>query len=197
MIYIYKNSKRISLGDLPTFIYLDNENNVVVKSYEKVEGYGDPIVGCSQIFNYLVPVGRQQGYYHRLIEGKKGCSIDDYERVYDIDKLKQEKCIEIDARTDELIANGISFDGNLFSASAEAQRNWIAMYAAREDLPYPFSVTTLDEKEYTFTDPRFVQVFYLTGVSTINYQISSGRALKLQVMECATKECVDSIVDTR
>ena len=197
MIYIYKNGKRIKIGDLPLYVYLDSESSVVADSFDKLEGYDRTVEVDGHLYGQIIAKSENKEYYHRLKDGASGRVFSDYEKVYCIQILKNAKYDAIDARTDELIARGIPFDGNLFSTSSEAQRNWIALFSARNELPYPISVTTLDEKEYTFNDARLVALFYLTGVSVINANIASGRIIKLQVGECETKECIDSIVDPR
>ena len=198
MIYIYKNGKRIKIGNNVTvFIYLDSDNSVVAKSVDRVEGYDKEIEANGNIYGSIVSKPENREYYHQLIGGRSGKSLEDYRVVYRLELLKKKKCDGIDVRTDELIANGIPYDGYMFSTSPEAQRNWIAMFTSKDVLGYPFSVTTLDEKEYVFNDPRLVQLFYLTGISTINYNIATGRAIKLQIMACESKSEVDAIVDPR
>jgi len=199
MIYIYKNGKRVRIGDIPLRIYLDSEGIVVATCFENLDGYDyDKLIEApNNLSGALMSKSKGLDYYHKLKDGHNGKAIEDYEKIYDLQKLKNVKYDEIDFRTDELIAMGIPFDSNLFSTSPDAQRNWIALFSARNDLTYPISVTTLDEKAYIFNDSRIVSLFYLTGISVINYHIATGRALKLQVGECNTKECIDSIVDSR
>lgn len=198
MIYIYKNGERIKIGrNVSVFIYLDEDGNVVAKSVEKLQGYAQEIQVDGDLYGQIIAESGGKSYCHKLKDGANGKSIGDYEKIYDLDFLKSQKCIQIDQKTQDLIAEGIAFDGNVFSASAEAQRNWIATYTARTVLSYPFPVTTIDNNEYNFSDAEKVSQFYLTGISLISERMAYGRNLKLKVMACQTKEEIDAITDPR
>jgi hypothetical protein len=203
MIYIYKDGKLVTKGTNIAFTYLNDDNEVIAKSPDKQEVEGAVTV-IGQIkddtFNTLVPKDRkaERGYYHKLKDGDvDGKKISDYEKAWDLGTLKAEKNIGIDDKTSQIIYYGIPFDGHLFDTSAESQRDWLGLYSLRDDVTYPFAVTTKDEKEYYFQSSDGYAMFFKTGTAFINGTVASGRAIKLQVMACATKDEIDAIVDPR
>lgn len=205
MFHVYKNSKLVERGNLNLFIGLDDQNNVVLKTSKKIEEnriFNVKIIEVKHdVYSKLITKNICESgfskFYHKLKDGKNGSSLNDFIQIYNIELLKAERIKEIDEKTESIIYNGILFDGEMFSSSPEAQRNWIGMYTARTVLPYPFLVTTLDDKEYSFTNATSVEIFYLTGMSMINSIISSGRSIKMQINNCNTKEEIDAIVDSR
>ena len=114
-----------------------------------------------------------------------------------LDYYKQKKNNDIDIKTKELIEQGFVYDSTIFSTSETAQRNWMAMDQLRADLTYPFAVSTKSDGEYIFADTTEIHSFVLTGMGTIDYHYSSGRALKLQVNAATTESEVDGVVDNR
>jgi len=145
----------------------------------------------------LVTKGRLgKSYCHKLVSGE-GRDISDYEMVYVIDKLKEVKNAQIDKRTEELIYSGHLFDDHLFDTSAESQRDWLGLYSLINDISFPFAVTTKDEKEYFFQNAQTYVMFFKMGTVFINNTIGSGRAIKLKVMACTTKDEIDAIIDAR
>lgn len=110
---------------------------------------------------------------------------------------KKNKNLSIDAKTKELIESGITYNNVLFSSSETAQNNWLAMDQLRDDLTYPFGVTTFDDSEYTFQDAGELHTFVLVGFATIEPHYSSGRSLKIQVNGASSIAEVDAIEDNR
>ncbi|HSG29084.1 MAG TPA: hypothetical protein VLA34_11435, partial [Candidatus Krumholzibacterium sp.] len=92
----------------------------------------------------------------------------------------------IDKRTQELIAEGFSFDGKTFSMSANAQRNWIALRANSDLLTWPVSITTIDDDEYSLSLAN-LPAFEGAGMAAGAGHYNSGRALKLQVNAATDK----------
>lgn len=112
---------------------------------------------------------------------------------------KHLKNLTIDDRTSELISSGFVYDSTRFSLSRAAQTNWTNIYYGTKDgiMTPPINVSTMDDGEYTLQDASGVTSFYGLGLSYIQAQYDSGRALKLQVNACSSYAGVDSIVDTR
>jgi len=201
MIYIYENGKRISKGTNIAFAYLNADNDVIAKSPDKqeVEGAVTAIEDVKDdTFNELVPLCNQtsKAYYHKLVSGE-GKDISDYEKVWNIEELKTIKCSEIDDKTNLIGLIGFTFDNHIFATDADAKQNWVGIYTAKDYLTYPFAVTAKNNEQYFFQNSQEIANFYLTGINSIYQVISSGRELKTKVMECTTKECIDSIVDPR
>jgi len=116
--------------------------------------------------------------------------------------VKAAKISAIDARTTALIKSGFAFDGNNFSMSEAAQRNWIGLAAANANgmLSFPTGVSTVDEDTYAITDPVAFSGFlvaYLTYQVHPSAPLASGRALKALVNACESAAEVDAIGDTR
>jgi len=197
MIYVYKNGKRIKMGDLPLYVYLDSGNNVVADSFDKIKGYDKTIEVDGHLYGQIVAESENRDYFHRLKEGASGKVLEDYQKIYNMVILKEQKNAQIDKRTEEIIYYGYTFDGHLFDTSAESQRDWLGLYSLRNEIPYPFAVTTKDEKEYYFKDADTYASFFKYGTAFINGVVASGRAIKLMIMACATKAEIDAIVDSR
>lgn len=110
---------------------------------------------------------------------------------------KKAKNLIIDAKTKELIESGITYNNTLFSSSETAQNNWLAMDQLREELTYPFAVTTYDDDEYEFQNADELHTFVLVGFGTIEPHYSSGRSLKMQVNAASNIAEVDAVQDNR
>lgn len=197
MIYLYKNGKKIETGNIPTRIYLNEDKEVIAKSFEHVDGYAKEIVACCSIFNEVVAKSMNQEYYHKLKDGASGHSVEDYDKVYNLDILKQKKCDEIDDKTDECIAKGFSYDDTIFSLSENAQTTWLGLVISKDSLSYPMPISTIDSGVYMLQDANSTAIFFGTGVQTIKHWYDTGRNLKLQVKDCQTKAEIDAIVDNR
>jgi hypothetical protein len=115
----------------------------------------------------------------------------------DLDEHKLKKNKEIDTRTTELILQGFVYDSVLFSTSETAQRNWMALDQFKDDLTYPFAVSTKADGEYLVTDAIVAHNFVLTALGTIEYHYGTGRALKQQVNACVDQASVEAIQDNR
>lgn len=102
---------------------------------------------------------------------------------------------KIDARTEELILNGFSFGGQVFSLSFTAQINWSNIPNLPESL-FPLPMLDKDGNNYSLACANRMN-FYLTAVGTKNALIQSGNALKTQVNELGTIEEILNFVDPR
>lgn len=199
MYSVYKNGILIRRGEIDLYVFINDENEVLSKSFDNDPALSGSVTVVNEETYSSIQCKNTEGieFYHKLKDGCVGKIIDDYEKVYNIDFIKKKRCDEIDAKTDVLIERGFDFGGEKFSTSSEAQRNWIAIYSAKDYITYPFSVTTKDDKEYSFYDPRIVTVFFMTGVAYVNTNIATGRVFKIAVTNASTKEEIDAIIDNR
>lgn len=117
----------------------------------------------------------------------------------DINDRKQRMLESIDAKTQEIIARGFSYDGSNFSLSVPAQANWNALVTRLlcGKLPFPYSVTTLEDGEYTIQTVESFNDFIDAAVYGVGYPIAVGRYYKLYVKNAATHEALDAFVDPR
>jgi len=119
----------------------------------------------------------------------------------DLDHQKVEKNAGIDLRTQELILGGAAYDGETFSLSANAQRNWIATFAAisiyEATSAWPVTVTTADDKAYDLVDAAAATNFAAAMLSAAAAPYNSGRDLKIAVNAATTQAELDAVVDNR
>jgi hypothetical protein len=110
------------------------------------------------------------------------------------------KCKEIDARTDELIAAGFTYDSKTFSLSQAAQSRLTGINQVRDDaaVTYPIVWNTLDDSDtLSIVDSAALLTFYLTAMGTYRTHVDSGTALKDDVRAATTIAAVDAVVDSR
>ena len=113
--------------------------------------------------------------------------------------LVKQKLAEIDDKTTSLILAGLPFDGQVFDMDPLSQGNWTNMYygVTTGIIPLPVEASTKDDKTYIFNDVQTVTQFYLTGIGTVQYTLSSGRAVKAQVNACTTIADLVLVIDSR
>ena len=120
-----------------------------------------------------------------------------------LDDYKRLKINSIDRRTGELIALGFEFpasSGNIFSLSASAQTNILALDNTRDDpaMVYPINYNTIDDKDvYQVIDSATLHNMYLTALSVKKGHLDSGTSLKDLVRAATTETEVDAVVDNR
>ncbi len=113
---------------------------------------------------------------------------------------KAEKCAAIDAKTDELIAQGFVYSDKTFSLSANAQKRIMGIHQVRDDasLSYPVKWNTIDDADaLELADSAAVHSFYLTALGTYRGHVDGGTSLKDQVRAASTVAAVDAITDSR
>lgn len=109
---------------------------------------------------------------------------------------KASRIIEIDNRTDDIIAVGFPFDNQTFSLSLEAQMNWSGLYTFRSIFSWPMGVTTLTNTTYELAEESLIP-FIVTASTVIATAIGTGRALKIAINAATTQEELDAVVDSR
>lgn len=117
---------------------------------------------------------------------------------WELREAKTAKLAEIDAKTEQLISHGFTFDGHQFSLSIEAQSNWHVLWNGRESIvAYPKEVSTKDSEAYLIVDSATMNVFGLTALNAVSNHIQAGRDIKVQVKAATTTTEVNAITDNR
>lgn len=137
----------------------------------------------------------------------KGSGLDRYHKwnspgyslEWDLDKVKAAKRDAIDLRTQEIIAEGITYDGRQFPLDLPDQSTWHALFnaVAAGQASYPIKVMDQDDDPYYLADATAFQTMYFSGFGAVNAILEGGRTLKASVNACTTKAEVDAIVDDR
>ena len=114
--------------------------------------------------------------------------------------VKQAKIACIDARTDELIAEGFVYQGKQFSLSLPSQAKMMGTHQVRNDsqLVYPIKWNNIDDTDYyNIQNPADLDGFYFTGLGTVRAHLDSGSDLKDLVNQATTVAEVEAVVDPR
>lgn len=130
----------------------------------------------------------------------KQSGYDAWRSQVELPAARDAKFAAIDGRTSELIAQGFSYGGKVFSLSANAQQTYTGLYAVRNEVlvSYPVKVNTLDNLDnLLLTDAGAVTGFYLTAVGTYRARLDSGTALKDLVRVAVDLAAVAAVADTR
>lgn len=117
-----------------------------------------------------------------------------------LDDLKVLRYHEIDLRTEEKISLGFSYAGKVFSLSANAQTNILALDNTRNDvaMSYPIGYSTKDDSEhYDVVDATSLHNMYLTALATKKSWVDSGTVLKDAVRAAVDEQAVQAIIDNR
>jgi hypothetical protein len=110
----------------------------------------------------------------------------------DLPALKTTRYAEIDAKTDELIDLGFTFDGKQFSLTVKGQHS---IRVVKENNAAD-NVTTKDHDTYALTQPN-VNGYYNASIAQLKVHKDSGRVLKKSVFDAVDTAAVNAIVDTR
>lgn len=112
-----------------------------------------------------------------------------------LDELKDIRYTEIDMRTQELIAQGFSFDSHTFSMSLTAQINW-SNFPNLPDALFPLTIIDIVEGPYVCSLANKMN-FYYTALNAKNQWLQTGGVLKAQIHACVDEACVTAIIDNR
>lgn len=118
--------------------------------------------------------------------------------------LKAKKVQDIDNKTEKIRdRDGMSYAGERFSMSLQAQANWtkLALGIINNIIQFPYQgVQTIDDKWFVLNSKEEGMAFVL---ATANYEndpsspVRQGRELKEKISKVTTKDELDKIVDTR
>ena len=132
------------------------------------------------------------------IEG--GYWVKDNIEALDLSEYKELRYKEIDLRTEEKIKLGFSYASKVFSLSANAQTNILALDNTKDDpaLSYPIGYSTKDDSEhYDVVDATDLHNMYLTALATKKSWVDSGTVLKDAVRAAIDENAVSLIIDNR
>lgn len=113
-----------------------------------------------------------------------------------LEKLKADKIETIDAKTRELIAEGFSFDDEIFSLSVFAQSNWVELKALENIINWPVNISTMDNKTYSLTKGN-LNNFIEAAFDIEKEHRDSGRILKIAGNSAQNQLDFDLIIDNR
>ena len=100
----------------------------------------------------------------------------------------------------EKIKLGFSYASKVFSLSANAQTNILALDNTKDDpaLSYPIGYSTKDDSEhYDVVDATDLHNMYLTALATKKSWVDSGTVLKDAVRAAIDENAVSLIIDNR
>jgi len=120
----------------------------------------------------------------------------DTQDAADLPADKAARRVEVDDKDVELIGNGFSFDGKVFSLSEESQLNWMSLVVKENNLTWPVEITTNNDEAYSLTQVN-MPAFTNTATGTKQAHLDSGRALKVSIDAAADQTALDAIVDGR
>ena len=130
--------------------------------------------------------------------------------VTPLSELKEKRYVEIDSRTTELIGEGFTYSGKIFSMSRQAQSNMLCVrtviadhravgtLAGFEAAFFPLKFNTLDDKD-SISLPKVDDflAFYDTAMGTVRAHLDGGTGLKTMIRAAVDKAEVDAVVDER
>ncbi len=99
--------------------------------------------------------------------------------LVDLDMLRMQAFIKIDARSDALIAAGFEYKGIVYSCSLEAQIRMNAMLMLAANFTYPMEINALDDlTKGILENPQDTQAWCLTALGHIKAVVDSGTVEK-------------------
>ena len=115
-----------------------------------------------------------------------------------LEQHKASRLTQVDAKTDELIAQGFMVEGKMFSASDTAQLKWLGMLTSRAALSYPVTVPTNNDLEFvSLANEDDIVLYYTALLTRVQVLLTGGVFLKGQIVAASTKGELDAIVDNR
>lgn len=111
---------------------------------------------------------------------------------------RQYRYDEIDARTGELILEGFTYSGNVYSFSANAQSNLLGTVIKKDVLTYPFSWNSKDDSvTLQIADAAEMDLFFMTALASKKAHQDSGSLVKGQIRDAVDRAAMEAIVDAR
>lgn len=111
---------------------------------------------------------------------------------------KRIRADEIDAKTDELIAAGFTYDSVQFALTSESRARIHGAYTARAGLTYPVEWDSIDDTDMvSLADTTDVEAFFDTALAVFRGHVDSGTTLKTQVRVASDQSELDAVVDNR
>ena len=126
--------------------------------------------------------------------------VSNHDAVLTLLEYKRVKQAAIDARTEELIAEGFVYDTHTFSLSEQAQQclKNAKIHLDEQLLQFPYLCCTADDDvEYSVPNSTVFEELLHQSMTAVDAAIDSGRDLNKEVRDCGDKACVDAVVDNR
>lgn len=118
-----------------------------------------------------------------------------------LDKLKEARIKDIDAKTNSIINRGFLYNGKMFSNSEVAQGNWTKIVAGTQNgsilsTDFPFPLSTIGEDIYMLQESELPSFFraHLMSISVAKF---AGSQIKYAVKMAQTFEQINAIKDER
>lgn len=111
---------------------------------------------------------------------------------------KDSKCSEINARTDELILDGITYNGIAFEMKMEDQANINTLFSLLNNgMDLTGQYFRAKDQDYYFSSNEDFIMLVQNATSAKTIHIQTGASLKNQVKYCTSIQEVQEIVDNR
>ena len=111
-------------------------------------------------------------------------------------EARASKLAAIDAKTNQLISNGGTFDNKTFSLSLSAQTNWHVLKTMQASFTWPVEISTKDGGSYLLSEAN-LDSFIGQMLGTVKAHLDSGRALRASVNDAFNLEEMNLTVDNR
>lgn len=146
-------------------------------------------------------VGEEQTEITELGPLPNGWSDEPPPRVITLDEAKSEKKSAIDANTARIRdRDGLNYAGERFAMSDGAMLKWTGLMSAKDVLPYPMTILTIDDKSFPIASQdelmRFLAAVLLYETAPES-PLATGRALRQRVEAARTVEEVAGVIDDR
>lgn len=116
-------------------------------------------------------------------------------------EAKQFKKTAIDANTNRIRdRDGLAYADQRFAMNEGAMVKWAGLLAAKDILPFPMTILTIDDKPFVLADQAALMQFVaaVLGYETFpDSPLATGRTLRARVEAAQTVEEVDAIIDER
>jgi hypothetical protein len=130
-------------------------------------------------------------------EAEIGPKPDWSELIVELESIKrQEIRDQIDTKTNEIIADGVTYNDIQFKLDVEHQLTYKGAYDLRAFITYPYTVKGEGENYLTLDDEAAFTTFILTGFTHIDSAIRGGWVLKA-ALETMTYEELLAWTDPR
>lgn len=116
-------------------------------------------------------------------------------------EAKNDKKAAIDANTNRIRdRDGLSFSGARFAMNDGAMLKWTGLMAAKDMIPFPFTILTMDDQPFQLSSQADLMRFMAAALgyeTAPDSPLSTGRILRQRVEAARTVEEVGAIVDDR
>lgn len=116
----------------------------------------------------------------------------------DLVAYKKAKCVQIEAKTEEVVQRGFLYQGLTFRLLPEDRTNILGLLVSASVMTYPFQIQDIDDAAHvTLTGPADAQAFYAAAMGAVASASMPATLMKQAVMAAATQAAVDAVVDSR